>query len=181
MKTDSTLKRATLQMAVGVSCFSLLAEVVYLILALAIPSLHYAWQFPVGNVFMAVIMVINFYLMGRGIYSAVESGQEDAAKRQIRFSHAGRSIMILLALVACFLLGLPSGIAACITVAFPQLTVFCMHFFPRKDEEAADGGHTGENPTPETKDAPASVPADTGETKDTGDTAAPDRSGEVQP
>ena len=172
MKTDSTLKRATLQMAIGVSCFSLLAEVVYLILALTIPSLHYAWQFPVGNVFMAVIMVINFYLMGRGLYSAVESGQEDAAKRQIRFSHAGRSIMVLLALVACFVLGLPAGIAACITVAFPQLTVFCMHFFPHKDEETVEGENAGEDAAPI---------EDTGDTADKSDTVSPEDNEEVQP
>ncbi|MGN1206949.1 MAG: hypothetical protein ACI4SP_01495 [Eubacteriales bacterium] len=172
MKTDSTLKRATLQMTVGVSCFSLLAEVVYLILALTIPSLHYAWQFPVGNVFMAVIMVINFYLMGRGLYSAVESAQEDAAKRQIRFSHAGRSIMVLLALVACFVLGLPAGIAACITVAFPQLTVFCMHFFPHKDEETADGENAGDDTAPV---------EDTGEAADKSDTVSPEDNEEVQP
>ena len=172
MKTDSTLKRATLQMTIGVSCFSLLAEVVYLILALTIPSLDYAWQFPVGNVFMAVIMVINFYLMGRGIYSAVESGQEDAAKRQIRFSHAGRSIMVLLALVACFVLDLSAGIAACITVAFPQLTVFCMHFFPHKDEETDDGENTGEDTAPV---------EDTGEAADKSDTVSPEDNEGVQP
>lgn len=174
MKTDSTLKRATLQMAVGVSCFSLLAEVVYLILAFTVPSMKntWDWRFLVGNVFMAVIMVINFYLMGRGIYSAVESGQEDAAKRQIRFSHAGRSIMVLLALVACFVLGLPSGIAACITVAFPQLTVFCMHFFPHKDEETVDGENAGDDTAPV---------EDTGDTADKSDTVSPEDNEEVQP
>ena len=142
MKTDANLKKATVQMAVGILAFSAIMEVIYAILALAIPALHYAWSFPVGNLFMACIMTLNFFLMARGFYRAVDTGDEAIAKKQIQVSHLLRTAMIIFALVGCFVMDMNTyagGIAACITVAFPQFTVFALRMFHR----------VGENETPD--------------------------------
>ena len=136
MKTMTPLQRSTVQMSVGVAILTAITEVIYVILCLALPSLSYTWKFTVGNIFMAGIMCVNFYLMARGIYHAIDMGDEEYARRQIRLSHTVRSIVFVLALVSCFLLGYgfgphsefryESGIAACISVLYPQLTIFAL-------------------------------------------------------
>lgn len=136
MKTMTPLQRSTVQMSVGVAILTAITEVIYVILCLALPSLSYTWKFTAGNIFMAGIMCVNFYLMARGIYHAVDMGDEEYARRQIRLSHTVRSIVFVLALVSCFLLGYgfgphsefryESGIAACISVLYPQLTIFAL-------------------------------------------------------
>ena len=50
-------------------------------------------------------MCMNFYLMARGIYHAVQMGDEEYAKRQIRLRHTIRAIVFVLAPDSCFLLG----------------------------------------------------------------------------
>lgn len=147
MKTLTPLQRATVQMSVGIAVLTALTEVVYVILALAVPSLTYAWKFTVGNIFMAAIMALNFYLMARGVYQAVDTGDQDYAKRQIHLSHTVRTVIFVLALVSCFLFGYgrdgafhyEPGIAACITVIYPQLTVFALRLTGRfgTDEQGA--------------------------------------------
>lgn len=142
-KMNADLEKATVQIAVGVLAFSAVMQVIYTILVLAIPALHYAWSFPVGNLFMACIMTLNFFLMARGFYRAVDTGDTEAAKKQIQFSHLMRTAMIIFALVASFLMDMKTyagGIAACITVAFPQFTVFALRMLHR----------VGENETPDT-------------------------------
>lgn len=160
MKTLTPLQKATVQMSVGIAVLTAVTEVIYLILTLAVPSLSYNWKFTVGNVFMACIMALNFYLMARGIYHAVDMGDEEYAKRQIRLSHTVRSLLLILALVSCFLFGYglepngvyryEPGIAACITVTYPQLTVFALRMFGKigtdeplsADEGTPDAGGT---------------------------------------
>ena len=162
MKTDANLKKATVQMAVGILALSAIMEVIYAILALAIPALHYAWSFPVGNLFMACIMTLNFFLMARGFYRAVDTGDEAIAKKQIQVSHLLRTAMIIFALVGCFVMDMNTyagGIAACITVAFPQFTVFALRMFHR----------VGENETPD-------IPAQDA-TAETANAATPDGDG----
>ena len=195
MKTDANLKKATVQMAVGILAFSAIMEVIYAILALAIPALHYAWSFPVGNLFMACIMTLNFFLMARGFYRAVDTGDEAIAKKQIQVSHLLRTAMIIFALVGCFVMDMNTyagGIAACITVAFPQFTVFALRMFhrvgeneepdiPAQEEYAPSGvgGASAATDTPEgdslpdtgeAKASPAAMPTE--ETRGTGDAPA---------
>ena len=74
MKTMTPLQRSTVQMSVGVAILTAITEVIYVILCLALPSLSYTWKFTAGNIFMAGIMCVNFYLMARGIYHAVDMG-----------------------------------------------------------------------------------------------------------
>ncbi len=145
MKTLSPLQRATVQMSVGIAILTAVTEVIYVILALAVPSLSYEWKFTVGNIFMAAIMALNFYLMARGVYQAVDTGDQDYAKRQIHLNHTVRTIVFVLALVSCFLFGYgldgafhyEPGIAACITVIYPQLTVFLLRMTGRFNTDSA--------------------------------------------
>lgn len=193
MKTQTPLQRATIQMSVGIAVLTAVTEVVYVILAIAVPTLTYAWKFTVGNVFMAAIMALNFYLMARGVYQAVDTGDQDYAKRQIHLSHTVRTIIFVLALVSCFLFGYgldgtfhyEPGIAACITVAYPQLTVFLLRLtgkFGTGEETAAVGDvptETAPTETAPTETAPtgteaaSDTPADNAAAQDATTTAAP--------
>lgn len=198
MKTLTPLQRATIQMSVGIAVLTAVTEVVYVILAIAVPTLTYAWKFTVGNVFMAAIMALNFYLMARGVYQAVDTGDQDYAKRQIHLNHTVRTIIFVLALVSCFLFGYgldgtfhyEPGIAACITVAYPQLTVFLLRLtgkFGTGEETAAvgdaptetapaKGALTGTEAAPEVpagNEAASDAPAGTAAAQDATTTAAP--------
>ena len=193
MKTQTPLQRATIQMSVGIAVLTAVTEVVYVILAIAVPTLTYAWKFTVGNVFMAAIMALNFYLMARGVYQAVDTGDQDYAKRQIHLSHTVRTIIFVLALVSCFLFGYgldgtfhyEPGIAACITVAYPQLTVFLLRLtgkFGTGEETAAVGDVPTETAPTETAptetaptgtDAASDTPAGNAAAQDATTTAAP--------
>lgn len=152
MKTLSPLQRATVQMSVGIAILTAVTEVIYVILALAVPSLSYEWKFTVGNIFMAAIMALNFYLMARGVYQAVDTGDQDYAKRQIHLNHTVRTIIFVLALVSCFLFGYgldgafryEPGIAACITVIYPQLTVFLLRMTGRFDTDGVATAAAGD-------------------------------------
>lgn len=188
MKTQTPLQRATIQMSVGIAVLTAVTEVVYVILAIAVPTLTYAWKFTVGNVFMAAIMALNFYLMARGVYQAVDTGDQDYAKRQIHLSHTVRTIIFVLALVSCFLFGYgldgtfhyEPGIAACITVAYPQLTVFLLRLtgkFGTGEETAAVGDVPTETAPTETAptgtEAASDTPAGNAAAQDATTTAAP--------
>lgn len=188
MKTQTPLQRATIQMSVGIAVLTAVTEVVYVILAIAVPTLTYAWKFTVGNVFMAAIMTLNFYLMARGVYQAVDTGDQDYAKRQIHLSHTVRTIIFVLALVSCFLFGYgldgtfhyEPGIAACITVAYPQLTVFLLRLtgkFGTGEETAAVGDAPTETAPTETAptgtEAASDTPAGNAAAQDATTTAAP--------
>ena len=188
MKTQTPLQRATIQMSVGIAVLTAVTEVVYVILAIAVPTLTYAWKFTVGNVFMAAIMTLNFYLMARGVYQAVDTGDQDYAKRQIHLSHTVRTIIFVLALVSCFLFGYgldgtfhyEPGIAACITVAYPQLTVFLLRLtgkFGTGEETAAVGDVPTETAPTETAptgtEAASDTPAGNAAAQDATTTAAP--------
>lgn len=188
MKTQTPLQRATIQMSVGIAVLTAVTEVVYVILVIAVPTLTYAWKFTVGNVFMAAIMTLNFYLMARGVYQAVDTGDQDYAKRQIHLSHTVRTIIFVLALVSCFLFGYgldgtfhyEPGIAACITVAYPQLTVFLLRLtgkFGTGEETAAVGDVPTETAPTETAptgtEAASDTPAGNAAAQDATTTAAP--------
>lgn len=188
MKTQTPLQRATIQMSVGIAVLTAVTEVVYVILAIAVPTLTYAWKFTVGNVFMAAIMALNFYLMARGVYQAVDTGDQDYAKRQIHLSHTVRTIIFVLALVSCFLFGYgldgtfhyEPGIAACITVVYPQLTVFLLRLtgkFGTGEETAAVGDVPTETVPTETAptgtEAASDTPAGNAAAQDATTTAAP--------
>lgn len=146
MKPVSPVREATIRMAAGIAILTALTEVVYVILAIALPPLTYTWRFTVGNIFMAGIMVLNFHMMAHTMYAAVDGGDSEGAQRQIRFSHTVRSIMVVLALVACFMFGYgvrpestfryESGIAACISVLYPQITAFSLQLFHRGEDPA---------------------------------------------
>lgn len=152
MKTVSPVREATLRMTVGIAILTALTEIVYVILALAIPTWNYTWRFTVGNVFMAGIMVLNFHMMAHTMYAAVNGGDSEGAQRQIRFSHTVRSIVIVLALVACFMFGYgvrpdstfryEPGIAACISVLYPQITAFSLQLFCRGEDAATTASAT---------------------------------------
>lgn len=188
MKTQTPLQRATIQMSVGIAVLTAVTEVVYVILVIAVPTLTYAWKFTVGNVFMAAIMTLNFYLMARGVYQAVDTGDQDYAKRQIHLSHTVRTIIFVLALVSCFLFGYgldgtfhyEPGIAACITVAYPQMTVFLLRLtgkFGTGEETAAVGDVPTETAPTETAptgtEAASDTPAGNAAAQDATTTAAP--------
>ena len=175
-------------MSVGIAVLTAVTEVVYVILAIAVPTLTYAWKFTVGNVFMAAIMTLNFYLMARGVYQAVDTGDQDYAKRQIHLSHTVRTIIFVLALVSCFLFGYgldgtfhyEPGIAACITVAYPQLTVLLLRLtgkFGTGEETAAVGDVPTETAPTETAptgtEAASDTPAGNAAAQDATTTAAP--------
>ena len=115
-KVDPTVRKETGFIAGFVLVGSLAMEAVYLLLG--------AWTLPVllGNLLGGLTAVLNFFLMGLTVQSAVDKPQ-DEARTAMKASQALRSVMLLAVLAAgaaapCFHL-----IAAIVPLFFPRIAI----------------------------------------------------------
>lgn len=139
MNETHSVARATGIMALGIFCCSAVMELIYTILALAVPAIGgYSYRFPLGNLLMGSVLVLNFFLMSLGMHRAVATGDPDRAKVLVRTSQMGRSLLVIAALVAAFLAPCFDPISVIITVIFPQITTFVYHFVRRRREAAEE-------------------------------------------
>lgn len=115
-RVDAAVRRETLYIAVWAAVLSALMEAVFLILG--------KWDVTVllGNLLGGLTAVLNFFLMGLTVQSAVDKPQ-DEARTAMKASQALRSVMLLAVLVAgaaapCFHL-----IAAILPLFFPRIAI----------------------------------------------------------
>ena len=89
MKVNSTVKKETGYIAVSVLLLSLLTEAVFLILG--------KWDRSVlfGNLLSGSAAVLNFFLMGLSVQSAVEKDEKEA-KTAMRLSQTYRTLGLLI-------------------------------------------------------------------------------------
>lgn len=115
-RVDAAVKRETIYIAVWTAVLSALMEAVFLILG--------RWDVTVllGNLLGGLAAVLNFFLMGLTVQSAVDKPQ-DEARTAMKASQALRSVMLLVVLVTgaaapCFHL-----IAAILPLFFPRIAI----------------------------------------------------------
>ena len=118
MKTiDPTIKKETQYIALATVVLSALLEAVFLIIG--------KWDLPVlfGNLLGAGVGVLNFFLMGLGLESALKK-DEKGAKATVAFSHTMRFFLMALVLVLGVLLDCFNVVSTILSLFFPTVGVY---------------------------------------------------------
>ena len=109
-KVDPVVRRETIYIAVSMLALSVIMELVFLVLG------YFDYTVPLGNLLGGGIGVLNFFLMGLGVQSAVGL-DEKAAREKVKFSMTMRYLMI----VAAAAIGI---IAPCFNTAAAIIPLF---------------------------------------------------------
>lgn len=135
MKVDRTVRQETGYIAVGTLILSVLMQAVFLLLG--------KWNYTVllGNLLGAVGAVMNFFLMGLTVQSAVQK-EKKSAQTTMKVSQTLRLFLVFLiallgALLDCFQLW-----AVLIPLFFPRMTIMCRTVSLKKTQDS--GGETSE-------------------------------------
>lgn len=137
---DSTIKTETKNLALVVLVLSILLEGVYLIIG--------KWNYTVllGNILGGSAGLLNFFLMGLGIQSALGKTQKDA-KTTVSFSHTYRTIFLLAIMVIGVFVPIFDVWATIISVFFTSFGIYIRTALLKKNgqwqpvqNEEADGG-----------------------------------------
>lgn len=134
-KTDPTVKKETAYIAIWTVVLSLFIHSVFLILK--------KWDMPVlyGNLLGIFLAVLNFFLMGRTVQSALGKEEKDA-KNLMKLSQMLRYLMIIAvvaisAVIKCF-----NIIAVIIPLLFPRIAISFRPLFDKKKDKR--GNNIGE-------------------------------------
>ena len=135
MKIDESVRKETINIAIGTLILSLLMEAIFLIIG--------KWDYTVilGNLLGAADAVLNFFFMGLTVQSAVTK-EEKEARAKMKASQVLRMffmfvIALLGALLPCF-----NVFAVLIPLFFPRVTIMCRSFAFKKSQKS--GGEQGE-------------------------------------
>lgn len=122
---DKTVLRQTGFVAVVTVILSCLMHAVFLIAGL------WNWTVLTGNLLGAVAAVLNFFLMGLTVQSAV-GRSEKQAKNFMRMSQSLRLVMLFAIAAVGALLDVFSTAATLISLFFPRIAVFVWQFLEAK-------------------------------------------------
>ena len=124
-KIDSTILKETKYIAVWVILCSMLMEAIFLVIS--------RWDYTVllGNLLGAFTAVLNFFLMGLTVQSALQK-EEKEAKTTIRFSQIYRNIMIIIVAVLGFVLPCFNNWAVILPLLFPRVAIAFRPLFDKK-------------------------------------------------
>ena len=120
-KIDSEILSGTKYIATWVIIFSVLMESVFLVIN--------QWNYTVllGNLLGASVAVLNFFLMGLTVQSALKKEEKDA-KATMRASQLYRYLMVLAVTVVGILLPVFSNWTVIIPIFFPRVAIFIRPF-----------------------------------------------------
>lgn len=126
-KIDSTVLRETRYIALSVIALSAVMELIFLVIG--------KWDLTVlfGNLLGGGIAVLNFFLMGITIQSAVEKDEKDA-KGTMKMSQSLRMLMILVLILPCVLLSCFNLWAGIIPLVFPRIAIALRMCFDKFDK-----------------------------------------------
>lgn len=127
-KTDPTVKKETIYIAVWTIILSVFIHSVFLILK--------KWDLTVlyGNLFGIFIAVLNFFLMGRTVQSALGKDEKDA-KNTMKLSQSLRYLMIIAAVAVSAVIKCFNIFAVVIPLLFPRIAISFRPLFDKKDDK----------------------------------------------
>lgn len=131
MKVDKTVRQETINIIVGSIILSMLMQAVFLIIG--------KWDYKVllGNLLGVFGTVLNFFLMGLTIQSAILV-EESEAKKKIRTSQTLRTQMLFIVTIIGAVFSCFNIVAVVIPLFFPRLIVMFRTFSHNKQQ--VDGG-----------------------------------------
>lgn len=124
-KTDPTVKKETLYIAAWTVILSVFIHSVFLILK--------KWDMTVlyGNLLGIFLAVLNFFLMGRTVQSALEKDEKDA-KNTMKLSQMLRYLFIIAAVAVAAAVKCFNIIAVIVPLLFPRIAVQFRPLFDKK-------------------------------------------------
>ncbi len=125
MKIDKVVKKETKYIIIWVMLLSLLMQSIFLVTGF--------WDISVllGNILGAFVTVLNFFLMGLAIQSAVQKSEEDA-KKAMNVSSSYRRLMIIVFVIIGIIVPFFNIWAVIIPLFFPRIAIA---FRPLVDKE----------------------------------------------
>ena len=128
-KVDKTVLKETKYIAAFVLIFSLLTQSVFLIIG--------KWDYTVllGNILSGAVAILNFFLMGLTVQSAVEK-EEKEAKTTMKASQTLRMFMLFAAAALAVLLPCFHIVTGLLPLFFPRIAIIFRPFFMKNDKEA---------------------------------------------
>lgn len=133
MKNENpVVKKETLYIALWTLILSVLMQGVFLVIG------KWDWTVATGNLLGAGAAVLNFYLMCRGVLSAVNKEEEKDAKAVIRMSQSLRMFMLLAIAAVGAVLPVFNTWAVLISLFFPRIAIIFWPIF-NKNKDKAEG------------------------------------------
>ena len=128
LKTDPTVKKETVYIAVWSVLFSLLMEAVFLVLS--------RWDYTVllGNLLGLFISVGNFFLLGLTVQKAVTKDEKEA-KTVMKLSQTYRNLGIVVLVGLGIILDCFNTVAVILPVFFPRIAIFLRPLFDKKTDK----------------------------------------------
>ena len=125
-KVDSTIKTETKNIAKVVLILSALLEAVYLIIG--------QWNYTVllGNLLGGAAGILNFFLMGLGLQSALKK-DVDSAKTTVKFSHTYRYIILGVVMVIGIFVPFFDTISTIASIFFSSFGIYIRFFVMKKN------------------------------------------------
>ncbi len=116
MKIDKVVKKETKYIIIWVMLLSLLMQSMFLVTGF--------WDISVllGNILGAFVAVLNFFLMGLAIQSAVQKSEEDA-KKSMNVSSSYRRLMIIVFVIIGIIVPFFNIWAVIIPLFFPRVAI----------------------------------------------------------
>lgn len=130
-KTDPTVKKETIYIAVWTVILSVFIHSVFLILK--------RWDLTVlyGNLLGIFVAVLNFFLLGRTVQSALLKDEKDA-KNAMKVSQMLRYLLIIIVVAAAALLECFNIIAVVVPLLFPRIAITFRPLFDKKSKEEGE-------------------------------------------
>ena len=124
-KIDQTVLKETGYIASWALIFSVLMQAIFLVIG--------KWNYTVllGNVLSFALAVLNFFLMGLTVQSAVLKEQKEA-KTAMKVSQLYRMLLMLIGVIVGVVLPVFNTWAVVIPIFFPRLAIIFRPFFDRK-------------------------------------------------
>lgn len=125
-KVDSTIKTETKYIAMVVLILSALLEAVYLMIG--------QWNYTVllGNLLGGGAGILNFFLMGLGLQSALKKDVADA-KTTVKFSHTYRFIILGVVMVIGIFVPIFDMISTIASIFFSSFGIYIRFFLMKKN------------------------------------------------
>lgn len=127
-KVDQTVLKETKYIASFVLIFSVLTQAIFLIIG--------EWDYTVllGNVLSGVVAILNFFLMGITVQSAVNK-EDKEARSTMKMSQTLRTFMLFAAAALGVLLPCFHTVTSLIPLFFPRIAIALKPLFLRKEKE----------------------------------------------
>ena len=124
-KVDATVLQETKYVSVWVLILSVLMQSVFLVIR--------KWDYTVllGNLLSGAISVLNFFLMGLTVQSALGKDEKEV-KNAVKLSQTYRSLMMFAMLAVGVLVPVFNTLAVVIPVVFPRISFIFRPMFDKK-------------------------------------------------